>query len=106
MSGIRRMIRPPLSKGQSSLADRTAPIRRLPGRRVKRPVGSAGPAKAGHYVQTGSFGKLPHHADEIRLTFESNARQLRHSDVAVLDAYAVGKSSIRLKQVGITLVAA
>ncbi len=43
---------------------------------------------------------------EIVFALEADARQIRHGDVAVLDADAVGETAIGLEQVGIALVAA
>src|SRR5690348_11919265 len=43
---------------------------------------------------------------EIRLPFKSDAGQVRHGDVAVLDADAVGETAIGLEQIRIALIAA
>src|SRR5438477_2018426 len=55
---------------------------------------------------TALLRQLPHHFDQIRLAFESDAGKLRHRDETVLYAETVGKSAVRLKQVRIALVAA
>src|SRR3954470_23907252 len=43
---------------------------------------------------------------EIGFSFKPDAWQIRHGDVAVLDANAVGKAAIGLEQIGIALIAA
>src|SRR6266849_312647 len=42
----------------------------------------------------------------IGLSFKTDARQIRHGDVTVLDAHAIRKTAIGLEQVGIAFIAA
>src|SRR5450432_2185046 len=53
-----------------------------------------------------SRAQLHHHLVEIGLTLESYAMQVRHRNVAALDAHAVGESAEGLEEIGIALVAA
>src|SRR6202022_4660339 len=48
----------------------------------------------------------PHFPIKIGFSLEPGARQIRHGDVAVLDANAVRETAIGLEQIGIALVAA
>src|SRR5689334_20033594 len=50
--------------------------------------------------------KRLHFRVEIRLALEADARQLRHDDVAVVHADAVGEAAIGLEQVRIAFIAA
>src|SRR5690348_13359444 len=43
---------------------------------------------------------------EIRLPFKADAGQIRHGDLAILDADAIGKAAIGLEQIRIALIAA
>src|SRR6476659_11081037 len=47
-----------------------------------------------------------HLFDQIRFAFKTDARQIRHRDIAVLDLHAIGNTAIVLEQVGIGFVAA
>src|SRR6202011_5783709 len=43
---------------------------------------------------------------QVGFSLEADARQIRHRDMAVLDANAVRETTIGLKQIGIALIAA
>src|SRR3954454_19552374 len=53
----------------------------------------------------GSARKSAHLFDQIRLALKADTRQLGHSDIAVLDPHAIGKTAIGLEEIGIRLVA-
>src|SRR3982074_3620201 len=48
----------------------------------------------------------PHLRIKIGFSLEPDARQIRHGDMTVLDANAIGKTAIGLEQIGIALIAA
>jgi transglutaminase-like putative cysteine protease len=52
------------------------------------------------------LGEGAHHAHQIGFVFETDAREVGHENVAILDADLVGKAAIGLEQVGVALVAA
>src|SRR5208283_1339128 len=53
-----------------------------------------------------SFRQVTHDLDQVGLPLEADARQLRHGDTAVLDAYAIREAAIGLEEIGVALVAA
>ena len=50
--------------------------------------------------------EFSHDLDEVRLAFESNARDIRHDDPAVLHPDAVREPTIGLEQVRVAFIAA
>src|ERR687885_3054874 len=52
------------------------------------------------------FRQRAHDANQVRFALETNAGQLRHRDVAMLNLDAVGEAAVGLKEVGVALVAA
>src|SRR5947209_1436540 len=53
-----------------------------------------------------SARETSHLFDQIRFAFKTDARQVRHSDIAVLHLNAIGKTAIGLEEVGIRFVPA
>ena len=55
---------------------------------------------------SGLLRQLAHYADEIAFTFETDAGQLGHENVAVFDAHAVGKSAVGLEEIRVAFITA